>query len=132
MSLHPNTRVQSFRYALRGIRVMLAEESNARLHAAATIAVVAAGFAFGISRGEWLAIILSISLVGCAEGLNTAFESLCDVASPQFHPKVERAKDIAAGAVLIAAAGAGAVGLFVFGPPLLALVLALIAGTSGP
>lgn len=111
---------------------MLAEESNARLHAAATIAVVAAGFAFGISRGEWLAIILSISLVGCAEGLNTAFESLCDVASPQFHPKVERAKDIAAGAVLIAAAGAAAVGLFVFGPPLLALVLALIAGTSGP
>jgi diacylglycerol kinase (ATP) len=57
--------------------------------------------------------------VWTAEALNTAFELLCDVASPEFHPLVEKAKDVAAGAVLIAAIGAAAVGLLVLGPPLL-------------
>jgi diacylglycerol kinase (ATP) len=122
MSLHPNTRIQSFRYAIRGICSMLRTEFNARVHAAATIIVVAAGFAFGISRLEWLAITLSITAVWCAEGLNTAFESLCDVASPEFDSNVERAKDIAAGSVLIVAIGSIIVGLLVFGRRLLALL----------
>jgi len=122
MSLHPNTRVQSFRYAFRGISEMLRTETNARVHAIATIAVVAIGFAFGISRTDWLAITLSITAVWCAEGFNTAIEFVCDVASPDYHPKVEQAKDIAAGAVLIAAAGAVVVGVLVFGRHLLALI----------
>ena len=121
MSLHPNTRIQSIRYAFRGIDSMLRTEPNARIHAAATIIVLAAGFGFGISRIEWLAVTLSITAVWCAEGLNSAFESLCDVASPEFNPSVERAKDIAAGAVLITTIGAVVVGLLVFGHPLLAL-----------
>jgi diacylglycerol kinase (ATP) len=119
MSLHPNTRVQSFRYAFRGISEMLRTEFNVRVHAIATIAVVAVGFAIGFSHTEWLAITLSITGVWCAEGFNTAFEALCDVASPEYHPKVERAKDIAAGAVLIAATGASVVGILVLGHHLL-------------
>lgn len=122
MSLHPNTRVQSFRYAVRGINSMLRTEFNARVHAAMTILVVVAGFALGISRLEWLAITLAITAVWLAEGLNTAFESLCDVASPEFDSNVERAKDIAAGSVLITAIGAVIVGLLVFGHRLLALL----------
>jgi len=122
MSLHPNTRVQSFRYAFRGINSMLRTEFNARVHAAMTILVVVAGFALGISRLEWLAITLAITAVWLAEGLNTAFESLCDVASPEFDSNVERAKDIAAGSVLITAIGAVIVGLLVFGHRLLALL----------
>lgn len=122
MSLHPNTRVQSFRYAFRGINSMLRTEFNARVHAAMTILVVVAGFALGISRLEWLAITLAITAVWLAEGLNTAFESLCDVASPEFDSNVERAKDIAAGSVLITAFGAVIVGLLVFGHRLLALL----------
>jgi len=122
MSLHPNTRVQSFRYAFRGINSMLRTEFNARVHAAMTILVVVAGFALGISRLEWLAITLAITAVWLAEGLNTAFESLCDVASPEFDSNVERAKDIAAGSVLITAIGAVIVGLLVFGRRLLALL----------
>ena len=122
MSLHPNTRVQSFRYAFRGINSMLRTEFNARVHAAMTILVVVAGFALGISRLEWLAITLAITAVWLAEGLNTAFESLCDVASPEFDSNVERAKDIAAGSVLITAIGAIIVGLLVFGHRLLALL----------
>lgn len=123
MSLHPNTRVQSFRYAFRGIGEMLRTEINARIHATAAIIVILVGFALAIDRVEWLAIILSITGVCCAEAFNTAIESLCDVASPDYHPKVERAKDIAAGAVLIAAGGAAIVGLLVFGRRLLALLV---------
>ena len=122
MSHHPNTRIQSFRYAIRGIGEMLRKESNARIHAIATVAAVAVGFALGISRIEWLAIALSITAVWCAEAFNTAIESVCDVASPDYHPKVEQAKDVAAGAVLIAAIGAAVIGVLVFGRHLLALI----------
>lgn len=105
---------------------MLRTETNARIHASAALAVIAAGFTIGISRTEWLAITLTITGVWCAEGFNTAFESLCDVASPEYHPKVERAKDIAAGAVLLTAAGAVVVFVLVFGHHLLALLTLLV------
>lgn len=123
MSLHKKDRIQAFRYAFRGIGEMLRTESNARIHAVATIVVAALGLAIGIARIEWLAIILAIAAVWCAEAFNTAFEALCDVASPEFHPQVERAKDVAAGAVLITAIGAALVGVLVFAPHLLALVI---------
>lgn len=124
MNPSPTTRTQSFRYALRGVREMIRSECNARLHAIATISVVALGLTIGVSRFEWLAIVLSTSSVWCAEAFNTAFEALCDVASPEFHPQVERAKDIAAGAVLITATGAVIVFVLVFGGRLWSLLLA--------
>jgi diacylglycerol kinase (ATP) len=114
-------RIRSVRYALRGVGVMLWTQHNAWVHALATAAALIAGFTLQISPGEWLAIILAIIAVWTAEALNTAFESLCDVASPEFHPMVERAKNIAAGAVLISAVGAVVIGLLIFGPKLLAL-----------
>jgi diacylglycerol kinase (ATP) len=73
-----------------------------------------------VSRADWLALVLAIVSVWTAEALNTAFEFLCDVASPEFHPLVEKAKDVAAGAVLICALGAVVIGTLVLGPPLLA------------
>jgi diacylglycerol kinase (ATP) len=114
-------RLRSFRHAFRGLGFMLRTQHNAWIHALATVVALLAGLALGISRGEWLAVLLAIMAVWVAEALNTAFESLCDVASPEFHPAVERAKDVAAGAVLIAAIGAVLVALLVFGPRLLAL-----------
>lgn len=101
---------------------MLRSQHNAWIHALATICVLAAGAVFGVSRVEWLAITLAIVAVWSAEALNTAFESLCDVASPEFHPMVERAKDVAAGSVLIAAAGAVVIGLLIFCPRLMAQI----------
>jgi len=100
---------------------MLRTQHNAWIHALATLGALGAGIGLDIDRGEWLAIVLAIMAVWTAEALNTAFESLCDVASPEFHPMVERAKDVAAGAVLVAALGAVCIGLLVFGPRLLAL-----------
>jgi diacylglycerol kinase (ATP) len=113
-------RLRSFVYAGRGVRAMFVSQHNAWIHAAATLVVVALGLALQIPRVEWLLLVLAVISVWAAEAINTAFEFLCDVASPEFHPLVEKAKDVAAGAVLICALGAVIVGLLVFGPPILA------------
>lgn len=111
-------RLRSIGYALRGVRAVVASQHNAWIHAAATVAVVVTGVALGVSRFEWLALVFAIVSVWTAEALNTAFELLCDVASPQFHPLVGRAKDVSAAAVLICAVGALVIAAFVFGPHL--------------
>jgi diacylglycerol kinase (ATP) len=112
-------RLRSFTHAFRGLGMMLRSQHNAWVHLAATIAVISAGFVVGLSRAEWCWIVLAIVGVWTAEALNTAFEFLCDVASPQFHPMVKHAKDVAAGAVLIGALGAVTIGLLLFVPHLL-------------
>jgi len=109
-------RLKSVGYALRGVRAVVASQHNAWIHAAATVAAIALGLALGVGRHEWLALVFAIVSVWAAEALNTAFELLCDVASPSFHPLVARAKDIAAGAVLICAVGAVAIAGLVFVP----------------
>ena len=92
------------------------------LIALATIAVVAAGLSLSLSRGEWCWVVLAIMAVWTAEALNTAVEFLADAAVPQRHPLVEKAKDAAAGAVLISAVGAAAIGSIVFLPRLARLL----------
>lgn len=111
-------RLKSFTFAFSGIAAMLRTQHNAWIHLAATIGAIAAGFWFSIGRGEWVWLIVAIVAVWTAEALNTAFELLCDVASPEFHPLVKQAKDVAAAAVLIAAVGATIIGLMVFLPHL--------------
>ena len=122
--LTPSGRFASVRHALAGLRLMLTGQHNAKLHAAATAGVAVLGFAVGLSAAEWCWVIAACVGVWVAEGLNTAFELLCDVASPGYHPGVKQAKDVAAGAVLVASLGAAAVGALVFGPHLLALTAA--------
>jgi len=114
-------RIRSLKCAVAGLRAMIASQHNAWIHVAATLAVVVAGFILRITQSEWCWIVLAIISVWTAEALNTAFEFLTDVASPNFHPLAAKAKDVAAGAVLIAAIGSVAIGLLVFGPYLLQL-----------
>ncbi len=109
-------RVRSFQCAIKGIAIMLATQHNAWIHAVATICVVATGFFFGFSKSEWCWIVLAIIAVWTAEALNTAFEFLADIASPDFHPLTGKAKDVAAGAVLISVIGSVIIGLFIIGP----------------
>ncbi len=97
---------------------MMRTERNARIHLAATALVVASGIVLGVSRAEWSALVLAIALVWSAEAMNTAVEALGDAVSPEPDEAIGRAKDIAAGAVLLAAIGAVVVGLLVFGPHL--------------
>ncbi len=107
------------RYAVRGIRLMLASQHNAWLHAVASCCVLMVGGYYVLSGPEWCWIALAIMAVWTAEALNTALELLADVASPEFHPLVEKAKDVAAGGVLLAALGSVIIGLLVLGPHLL-------------
>jgi diacylglycerol kinase (ATP) len=109
-------RRRSLLYAGRGLVTLVRSQPNARLHALATLLVLGAAVLVGLRRDDWLWLVLAIASVWTAEAVNTAFECLADVASPAFHPRVEQAKDVAAGAVLIAALGAVLIGLLVFGP----------------
>jgi diacylglycerol kinase (ATP) len=120
-SLTLKGRFKSFRCAINGIAVMIQSQHNAWIHAVATIVVCAAGVFFGLSRSEWCWIVLAIVVVWTAEALNTAFEFLADVASPTFHPVAGKAKDVAAGAVLIAALGSAVIGILIIVPHVLLL-----------
>ena len=113
-------RIRSFGYAFRGVGTMLRSQRNAWIHALATVAVVATGFGLGVPADDWKWLVLALVAVWGAEALNTALEFLADAAQPEYHPLVEKAKDVAAGAVLIAAIGAAAIGALVLGPALLA------------
>jgi diacylglycerol kinase (ATP) len=115
-------RARSFGHAFRGIAGLVASQHNARIHAVATLGVVGLGFALGVSPPEWALLLLAIASVWVAEGFNTALELLCDAVSRERHPLVGKAKDVAAGAVLIAALLATGVGLLVLGPRLLGVL----------
>lgn len=97
---------------------MLKTQHNAWIHAGATLVVCLAGVAVGITRVEWLGIIIAIVAVWTAEALNTALELLADAAAPEIDPLVAQAKDVAAGAVLISSLGALVIAVIVFGPRL--------------
>jgi diacylglycerol kinase len=109
-------RLNSFACAFHGILTMLREEHNAWLHAVASIVVVVLGNVANVTRYEWCWLVLAITGVWMAEALNTALEVLADVAMPDFHPMVEKAKDVAAGAVLITSIGALTIALLIFLP----------------
>lgn len=93
---------------------MLKSQHNAWIHAITTGMVIFAGFYFHVTALEWCLLILAIMSVWAAEGFNTALEFLADASSPDYHPLVGKAKDVAAGAVLIAAAGSFIIGIIIF------------------
>jgi diacylglycerol kinase (ATP) len=100
---------------------MIRSQHNAWVHAAATGLVVAAGLVVRLDAADWCWITLAVMAVWTAEALNTAFEFLTDVASPEFHPLAGKAKDVAAGAVLISAIGAVVIAALVFVPRLVVI-----------
>lgn len=109
-------RLKSLRHAIDGLAFVLATQPNAKIHLAVAIGVGLAGLVLGVGREDWLWLGLAVAIVWIAETLNTAVEHLCDVVSPEPHPSVKRAKDVAAGAVLIASVTAAAIGTAVFLP----------------
>ena len=108
--------LMSFRHALCGLRILVKTQRNARVHAVATVMVVAAGCWCGVSRIEWCALVLVCAGVWTAEALNTALEFLADAVTKEKHPLIGHAKDVAAGAVLVMAITAMVVGCVVFMP----------------
>lgn len=113
-------RAKSFVDAGRGLVFLLASQANARIHLAATLAVVALGLVFDVDTHDWRWIGLAIALVWVAEAFNTALEALADAVHPAPHPGIGRAKDVAAGAVLVAAIAATVIGASIFVPRIVA------------
>lgn len=111
-------RAQSVVHAFRGIARLFADQPNARIQGAAGLAVVAMGLWLRVSRRDWAVLVLTIAAVLGAEAMNTALEALADRVAPEVHPLVAKAKDVAAGGVLLVAIGAVVVGLLTLGPPL--------------
>jgi diacylglycerol kinase (ATP) len=106
--------IESFNYAIEGVVHVLRTQRNMRIHFAVAFAVIFIAAAAGVSRIELIALLISISFVLVAEMINTAVEGAIDAATTSFDPMAKLAKDIAAGAVLIASVNAVAVGYLVF------------------
>jgi diacylglycerol kinase (ATP) len=106
--------IESFNYAIEGVIHVLRTQRNMRIHFAIAVAVLVIAVVVGVSRLELIALLLSITFVLVAEMINTAVEGTIDAATTSFDPMAKLAKDIAAGAVLIAAVNAVAVGYLVF------------------
>jgi diacylglycerol kinase len=111
--------VKSFGYAVSGITYTAKTQMNFRIHLAAILAVTLTGWYVQLSPGEWTCVILAIGLVLVAELLNTAIELLVDLVSPGFNAQAGKVKDIAAGAVLVAAGIAVIAGAIIFLPKLI-------------
>ncbi len=109
-------RSKSFVHAFAGLAFMLRTQHNAWLHLVATVVVVGAGILLKVSANDWRWLIAAMALVWLAEAMNTAFEHLCDVVSPEFNQSVKRSKDIAAAAVLFAAIAAALIGILTLWP----------------
>lgn len=106
--------VESFNFAIEGVIHVLRTQRNMRLHFAAAVAVIVVAVAVGVSKIELSVLLISIAFVLVAEMINTAVEGAIDAATTSFDPMAKLAKDIAAGAVLIASVNAVAVGYLVF------------------
>jgi diacylglycerol kinase (ATP) len=116
-------RLKSFKYAFNGLGILLRDEHNSRIHLFFAILTIFGGFWFTISSTEWMILLLTIALVFAAEFFNSAIEALADKISPEKDELIKKAKDVAAGGVLITAIISVIVGVLIFGERLL-----LVAG----
>jgi len=121
-STTPRSWSRKFADAFRGLSRAVRSQSSFGAHLSMATAVVAAGAMLRVSALEWCLLVCAIGLVLMAEIFNTAIESLARGPGSRRHPRLRDALDMASGGVLVAAVTAAVIGLFVFGPRLLALV----------
>jgi diacylglycerol kinase (ATP) len=106
--------LQSLNWAFEGVIHVLRSERNMRIHFALATAVLILAFSYGVTKVELMALLIAISFVLIAEMVNTAIEATIDLSTTSFDPLAKMAKDIAAGAVLIASVNAVVIGYLVF------------------
>ena len=109
-------RFKSVKYALKGLCMLLRSENSIKLQFGIGIALTFLGFSMNISTSEWTAQFLAIGLVMVAEGLNTSVEKIANFIHPEYHEKIGEIKDIAAGAVAIAALVSFVIGFLIYLP----------------
>jgi Diacylglycerol kinase len=120
-----DNRSNPFANAIRGIIACYRSERNFKVHLICATTATALGIWIELTPTEWLWICLCIAVVFVSELLNTAIETVVDLVSPTFHPLAKKAKDAAAGAVLVAAIFAALAGAIIFIPKLYAYFLHL-------
>ena len=116
------SRLQSFRFALNGLRSLLKYEHNSRIHSIAAISVIILGILMKIDLTEWSLLIIVIGMVFITELLNSSLESFADSLKPEWNDLIGKAKDYSAAAVLIAAIISLIVGVIIFVPKLFNLI----------
>ncbi|MEO0581280.1 MAG: diacylglycerol kinase family protein [Bacteroidota bacterium] len=116
------SRTKSFGYAFKGIGILFGTQVNARIHALAVVVIVALGVYLGLSMIEWAIIAICMGMVLAAEATNTAIESIVDLVSPDYHKLAGRAKDLAAGAVLLSVIFCGIAWSLIFLPKIWAMI----------
>ena len=109
-------QAKSFLFAFNGLKILVTEEHNARIHLFMAIGVTTAGFFFNISILEWIAVVFAIGFVITIEIINSSLENIADFISPKKHNSIKRIKDLSAAAVLVSAVTACIIGLIIFLP----------------
>ncbi|MEQ1732505.1 MAG: diacylglycerol kinase family protein [Bacteroidia bacterium] len=120
-SFNVSKRIKSFGYAFNGLRVLITQEHNARIHLLAATIVVILGIVLHVSLIEWAILMLCIGVVIALEIVNTAIEQIANFICPEHNPKIKIIKDLAAAAVLVGAISASVIGLLIFVPKIMAV-----------
>ncbi len=110
--------ITSFEHAFAGVWYVIRTQRNARIHVAMIAVVLVAGLWLGLSRLEWALLVVTIGLVLTAEWFNTVAETIVDLVTSDYHPLAKVSKDVAAGAVLLAALVAAIVGFLLLVVPI--------------
>lgn len=118
--------MRKFAWAMAGLMAVIREEQNMKIHLAAAGIALGLGWILGLERGEWGLLLIAIILVLMSEVINTAIERTVDLIAPQYHPLAEKAKNMAAGAVLLSAISAVILGVIVFGPHIFNIISIII------
>jgi diacylglycerol kinase len=115
------SRLRSFKFAFRGLILLIKNEHNARIHLFVSFVAITAGIVFNISTLDWALLIIVIGLVFLTELINSSLESLSDIVKPESNDAIRNAKDYAAAAVLVAAIISLTTGALIFIPRILDL-----------
>ncbi len=118
--------IKAFGHAFSGLFFALRTQRNMPIHLSIAAGVIGLGIWLGLSTTQWAILALTVGSVLAAELLNSSLEVVVDMVSPDYHPLAKRAKDVAAGAVLLAAMVSVVVGLLVLGPPLWTQLMGLL------
>ena len=113
----------SFKYAIEGIWTSFKTERNMKIHIFIMILVIIAGIILKIDKLEWIICITLFAIVIGSELFNTSIETIVDMVMPEKNEKAKIAKDVSAGAVLVVAIGAAIIGLVIFVPRILNILI---------
>lgn len=116
------SRLDSFRFAIKGLLTLIRSEHNARIHLGTALLAIASGIILKISRAEWMLIIIVIGMVFLAELINSSLEAIADVTEPEKNEKIGKAKDYAAASVLVSAIVSLIIGGLIFIPKIVDLL----------